>query len=73
MKTIPEVLATINEKLAYHKKEIDKVIEQLTALKGKGVPVNSEMKHELVMYTMMIGEHKGIINVLTELYKEIQQ
>ena len=72
MKTIPEVLAIIDVKLTHHKKEIEKVIEQLSSLKVKTTLTN-EMKSELVRYAMLIGEHKGIINALSSLSKEIQQ
>jgi hypothetical protein len=73
MKTMPETLALINTKMSFHKNQIDKITEELRDLRSKGMPQTDEMKLKLMQYVMVIAEHKGIINTLSTLFKEIQE
>jgi UTP-glucose-1-phosphate uridylyltransferase len=71
MKTITEVLVLINNKTKFHQNEIYKIIEELKILRNGNIQQTDAMKLQLMKYTMTVAEHKGIINSLQELLKEI--
>ena len=73
MKTTPEILALVNNKIIFHKAEIDKITEELKDLRAKGVPQTDEMKMKLMQYVMIIAEHKSVISALSSIHKEIQE
>jgi len=73
MKTMPETLAIISNKVTFHQNQIIKITEELKEMRSKGVPQTDEMKMKLMQYVMVIAEHKSIIGALTEVSKEIQE
>jgi len=72
MKTMPEALALISNKVNFHQSQINKITDELKQLRSKGVPQTDDMKMKLMQYVMVIAEHKSIIGALTEVSKEIQ-
>ncbi len=73
MKTLPEILATLNSKIAVHKKEIAKIVEELSIMKKKNSVLDNDAKSMLMKHTMTLVEHKSAISTLSNLLEEIQK
>jgi len=73
MKTMPEVMAMINLQIGLHKKEVDRVVEELSSIRNRNLTLDKETKSLLMKHTMTLVENKGIISALSLLLVEIQK